>query len=361
MTPIRVVVVEDSAVMRIYLRDALCSTGEIEVVGAAHDPLIARDMIKRLSPDVLTLDINMPNMDGLDFLERLMRLRPLPVVMFSAHTREGSNAALQALAAGAVDFVSKPAAGEPEAWNSAARELISKIKSAASARIQASPGLTGDVRGKTALAGGGWPRNRVVAIGASTGGVQAIRQVLGALPVDSPPILIAQHMPETFTASFAKRLDVNSDVAVCEAQDGQEVVGGTVYIAPGDRHLLLESRRNGYVCRLQGGGEIRGHMPSIDLMFQSVASAAGHAAVGIVLTGMGRDGAQGLSDIRQAGGLTAAQDQATSLIYGMPKAATENGAAQFELPLDRIAPFILESQSHARHQAIVEGQLTYEP
>ncbi|MGQ0455834.1 MAG: protein-glutamate methylesterase/protein-glutamine glutaminase [Hyphomicrobium sp.] len=361
MMPIRVVCVEDSAVMRVFLRDALSSTDEIEVVGAAHDPLIARDMIKRLQPDVLTLDINMPNMDGLDFLERLMRLKPLPVIMFSAYTQEGSNAALQALAAGAVDFVAKPAASEPDAWNDAARNLIAKIKSAASAQIQAALPAPSDGRRRSApIPASGWPRSRIVAIGASTGGVQALRQVLGSLPANAPPILVAQHMPPNFTSSFAKRLNATCDVAVAEAEDGVELMPGSVYVAPGDRHLLLDKGRGGFVCRLEGGAEINGHMPSIDLLFSSVASVAGSAAMGIVLTGMGRDGAQGLSDIRQAGGVTAAQDQATSLIYGMPKAAIEAGAAQFELSIDRVASFILEPQSRSRKPATLEGQLSHE-
>lgn len=355
MKPIRVLIVEDSAVMRKFLRDVLSSTSEIEVVGAAHDPYIARDMIKRLDPDVLTLDINMPKMDGLEFLERLMRLRPLPVVMFSGLTQEGSGAAVQALTMGAVDFVAKPTTGDISVWNNVASELIDKVRAAANAHLQllmedARPDKTDEKPSEP------WPLNRLVAIGASTGGVQALRQILGELPEICPPIVVAQHMPANFTASFAKRLNTQCRVTVSEAQDGAEIAPGNVYFAPGDKNLTVEFRRSSYICRIESGGGAQ--TPSIDQLLQSVAATAGPAAMGVILTGMGRDGAAGLSAIKAAGGSTAAQDRETSLIYGMPKAAVELGGAMYELPLDRIGSFLL-STPRSRGAPRVEGSLRH--
>lgn len=344
MRPIRVVVVDDSAVMRILLRDALSAAVDIDVVGMAHDPYAARDMIRSLDPDVVTLDILMPNMDGLEFLDRLMRLRPLPVIMFSALTQGGSMAGLQALAAGAVDFVAKPAAGSPERMGEATAELIAKIRSAANGRAQTSKASPASRRGASAER---WSAGRLVAIGASTGGVQALRTILTALPGRSPPIVIAQHMPSSFTASFARRLNAQCAVTVVEASDGAEIAESCVYVAPGGQHLLVEMRRGVLVCRIKPGGA-GGHAPSVDTLFKSVAEACGSAAIGIVLTGMGRDGASGLQDIRRAGGVTAAQDEATSVIYGMPKAAVDSDGAQYELPLSRVASFIIAMQPHGR-------------
>jgi two-component system chemotaxis response regulator CheB len=354
MKRIRVVVVDDSALMRKFLRETLSSDPAIEVVGAAHDPFIARDMIKRLNPDVLTLDIMMPGLDGLEFLHRIMKLRPLPVIMFSALTRQGSEPALNALAMGAVDFVAKPQDEAIEAWREVGKMLIAQVKTAASAHVQPPTAPT-----EQSLEPHGsfssWPRSRIVAIGSSTGGVQALRSILADLPEDIPPVLIVQHMPPAFTASFARRLDASSAPRVCEAYDGCEVSAGRVYVAPGDKHLLLDRRNNRFYCRLEGGAEVNGHMPSIDLLFQSVADVAMKSAMGILLTGMGRDGALGLKCIHDNGGITAAQDEATSLIYGMPKVAVDIGAAQHQLSLDRVSSFLLSPRS--RNSSLVRAAL----
>ncbi len=350
MKKIRVLIVDDSALMRKFLRDVLSRDDDIEVVDTAADSLIAREKIKRYNPDVITLDVEMPNMSGLDFLERLMRLRPMPVIMFSSLTSRDANESLRALALGAIDVLGKPVAGTPEEWAILADELIEKIKVAAGARVQPIMEIEPAPRVVTADVWTKGPIDRVVAIGASTGGVQALQTVLSALPERCPPILVAQHMPPNFTRSFTRRLDQNCAVSVLEAVDGAEVACGCVYVAPGDRHLLLERRMNGYVCRLKGGAEHNGHMPSIDLMLQSVAVAAGTAAMGIVLTGMGKDGAVGLRQIYDAGGITASQDEASSLIYGMPKAAVAIGGAQHELPLDRVATFIMEPSTRLRNR-----------
>ncbi|MEQ1578154.1 MAG: chemotaxis response regulator protein-glutamate methylesterase [Hyphomicrobium sp.] len=348
MKKIRVLIVDDSALMRRFLRDVLSSDEQIEVVDTAADPIIAREKIKRLDPDVITLDVQMPNMSGLDFLERLMRLRPTPVIMFSSLTYHEANESLRALALGAVDVVAKPVAATQAEWDSLASSLIEKVKLAASAHLQVTqPG----VPPPRSTSGAGWtkePHDRIVAIGASTGGVQALQTVLGALPASCPPVLISQHMPPNFTRSFTQRLDKHCAVSVCEAVDGAPIQCGRVYVAPGDRHILLERRSNGYVCRLRGGAEYNGYMPSVDLMFQSVASAAGPSSMGIVLTGMGKDGAAGLLQIHEAGGITVSQDEASSLIYGMPKAAVAIGAAQIELPIERMASLIVETTSNIR-------------
>ena len=348
MKKIRVLVVDDSALMRRFLRDMLSRDEQIDVVDTAADPLIAREKIKRLDPDVITLDVEMPNMGGLDFLERLMRLRPMPVIMFSSLTSREASESLRALALGAVDVVAKPVAGTPEEWDILANELIEKVKLAAGARVQAIGPSDIELPVQTLAGWAKGPLDRIVAIGASTGGVQALQTVLGGLPANSPPILIAQHMPPNFTRSFAKRLDSQCAVSVCEAADGDELVCGRVYVAPGDRHILLERRTGGYVCRLESGAEHNGHMPSVDLMFKSVAASAGSAAMGIVLTGMGKDGAAGLLQIQEAGGITAIQDEASSLIYGMPKAAAAIGAGQHEVSIDDVAAFILESGTKLR-------------
>ena len=351
MSPIRVLVVDDSALMRKYLHDTLSSDPDIEVIGSAPNPNAARDMIKRLNPDVLTLDIEMPGMNGLEFLGHVMRLRPMPVIMFSSLTQDGSKAALQALEIGAFDFVHKPCADYEETWVSVGATLISRIKVAAAA----SAGSLAPRSRQTVISPQGapspWPRNRVVAIGSSAGGVQALREVLAKLPDESPPILIAQHMPAKFTRAFAGRLNGGCRVEVHEAMDGQKIKSGNVYIAPGDHNLSIEKSGIALHCRLQR--DVRNgptHVPSIDRLFQSMAEVVGPAAMGIVLTGMGKDGAHGLRLIREAGGTTAAQDEETSLIYGMPKAAVELGAAQFEISLKRVPSFILER--HARSKKI---------
>lgn len=341
---IRVVLVDDSTLVRKFLSETLSADPDIEVVGAAHNPIIARNMIKQLDPDVAVLDIEMPGMDGLSFLERIMTLRPMPVVMFSSLTQEGSEAALSALALGAVDFIAKPSGHA--SWSTAAMTLIESIKATASAHV---PPLGSELCVRKAnTTRRNWPDDRVVAIGASTGGVQALRAILAALPKDCPPILIAQHMPANFIASFVRRLDDGSEISVREVTQDCIAEPGHAYFAVGQRHLQLAKFDGGYKCRLGPGNIPATHVPSVDVLFQSVALAAGSAAMGIVLTGMGRDGARGLSEIARSGGVTAAQDKTTSLIYGMPKAAVDLGAVQFEVSLDRIPEFILAASGRGR-------------
>lgn len=344
MTRIRVLSIDDSALMRGFLRVALSADPEIEVVGTAQDAFAAREMIKQLSPDVLTLDVEMPNMNGLEFLANLMRLRPMPVVMFSSLTDAGSDLALEALALGAIDVVAKPD-GRAEAHD-VARELIAKIKAAAASQVdhrQAPITRTMAIRGGLLSA---TANRRLIAIGASTGGVRALRAVLEALPSDLPPIVIAQHMPQGFTRSFAERLDAGCEIRVVEGSQGLVLTSGMAVIAPGERDLSVERENGSYVCRIRRGAD---HIkPSVDELFVSAAAAAGRHAVGIVLTGMGKDGARGLGELRRAGAITACQDEASSLIYGMPKAALEAGAARYELSLDNVPAFIEEPPTGGR-------------
>lgn len=341
MSRVRVLIVDDSAVTRLYLREMLSSDPDIEVVGAANGPLAAREMIKKLDPDVLTLDIEMPAMDGLEFLSRIMQLRPLPVIMFSGLTQEGSDAAMQALAIGAFDFVAKPAASYGD-WIGAVDRLIGRIKAAANANVRPLKVLprvvkpvVRDVRP--------WTGGRVIAIGASTGGVRALRSILGDLPADCAPILIAQHMPGAFVRSFAGRLDAMARISVVEVRDAMPVRGGHAYVASGDHDLIVERDGDGYLCRAVASSGREGCTPSVDVLFNSLAASAGRDGVGIVLTGMGRDGAQGCIAISEAGGITLAQDEDSSLIYGMPRAAYETGILDGEISLDDVAKYICGS------------------
>lgn len=336
---IKVLVIDDSALMRKVLTELLGGDPEIEVVGTAADPLVARGRINELDPDVLTLDIEMPKLDGLAFLERLMRLRPMPVVMVSSLTQKDADVTLQALEMGAVDFIPKPALDIAQGFAAMQEEVVAKVKAAARAVVHARcaapprpPRAAAPFRGS----------NRIVAIGASTGGVAALRDVLAALPADGPPILIAQHMPPGFTELFAKRLDGLCAMRVSEAADNARIIPGHVYIAPGDRHLALAKSGGFYQCRLSGGPLVNGYIPSVDVLFDSCAAEAGTDAVGLLMTGMGRDGAEGLRRMRNAGAATACQDEASSLIYGMPKAAMAIGAAECQVALDDIPAYILE-------------------
>ena len=342
---IKVLVIDDSALIRKVLTELLGADLEIEVVGTAADPLVAREKIKELNPDVLTLDIEMPNLDGLAFLERLMRLRPMPVVMVSSLTQKDADITLQALEMGAVDFIAKPALDLAQGLAAIQEEVTSKVKAAARAIVhgrQAPPPRV--PRAKSAFRGS----NRLVAIGASTGGVAALREVLAALPADAPPILIAQHMPPGFTTLFARRLDGLCAMKVSEAEHDARIIPGHVYIAPGDRHLSVVKSGGFYQCHLAGGALVNGHMPSVDVLFDSCAAEVRADAVGLLLTGMGRDGAEGLRRMRNAGASTACQDEASCLIYGMPKAAMAIGAAEREVALDAIPDYILEQTRAAR-------------
>lgn len=345
---VRVLVVDDSAVMRRLLSEMLSSDPDIEVIGVASDPLIAREMIKALNPDVLTLDIEMPRLDGLTFLEHLMRLRPMPVVMISALTQNGAEATLQALEIGAVDFIAKPKLDLEHGLLALRDEVVAKVKAATKAAVHASRRSWRSSQRAAEMVGRTWVTNRIVAIGASTGGVVAMLEILRALPKDGPPILIAQHMPAAFTRQFAKRLNDNCAMSVIEPEDNARVFPGQVCIAPGDRHMSLIRSGGAYSCRLVAGDRVNGHIPSVDVLFGSVAVAAGANAVGILLTGMGRDGAVGLGKMRNAGAATACQDEASSVVYGMPKAAMDAGAAARELPLSKVAAYILEQTSAAQ-------------
>jgi two-component system chemotaxis response regulator CheB len=353
---IRVLIVDDSALVRKLLTEMLGSASDIEVVGAAPDAYSAREKIKTLNPDVLTLDVEMPRMDGVTFLRNLMRLRPMPVVMVSSLTDAGAEITLDALSIGAVDFLSKPKVDLAATLGEYRDELLEKIRCAARARIRAYEPKTD--RG-AAIGASASPRfsadavlqkmapvkfrttDRLIAVGASTGGTEAIKEFLMGMPPDSPGIVIAQHIPKAFSTPFAERMNRSCQLTVFEAQDGQQIMPGHAYIAPGDRHLLVVRSGARWVCRLDDGPPVNRHKPSVDVLFRSVAQEAGYNAIGVILTGMGKDGAQGLLEMRQAGSPTIAQDEATSVVWGMPGEAVAIGAAVEELPLQRIASRVL--------------------
>ena len=350
MQKVRVLIVDDSALVRKVLTAMLESDPGIEVVGTAPDPLIAREKIKALNPDVLTLDVEMPRMDGLTFLENLMRLRPMPVVMVSTLTEKGADVTLRALELGAVDFFAKPDSDLASRFGESAQEICHKVKMAATTRPRARaavrkldvpPRLSADAvlpRAQTAGTRGGSP---IIAVGASTGGTEAVRVLLEAMPPDAPPILVTQHIPAAFSGPFAARMDRCSAMRVCEAQDGQPIQSGHAYIAPGSHHLLAMWDGAKYVCRLHDGPPVNRHKPSVDVLFRSLAASAGAATLAVLLTGMGDDGARGLLELRQAGAATLVQDEASSVVWGMPGAAWKLGAAGEMLPLDHIAPRLL--------------------
>ena len=335
MRTVRVLIVDDSPSMRAVIRHRLEGDPEIVVLGEAGDPFEAREAIKALSPDVVTLDVNMPGMDGLAFLERLMRLRPTPVVMVSSEVGSGAAAAVEALAIGAFDCVPKPTLGH---FDQPFPELESKVKAAARAPIARRSSTA--VPPEAAPQREYQPNDRVVGIGASTGGVDALIAVLSAFPRACPPTVITQHMPATFTASFARRLDQICAATVDVARDGAPLRPGHVYVAPGGpAHLEVVGRRT-LTCRLTPGEPRSGHRPSVDVLFSSLA-ALGNRAVGVILTGMGGDGAEGLLAMRRAGAATFGQDEATCLVYGMPRVAAEAGAVERQLPLEAIPAAVL--------------------
>jgi two-component system chemotaxis response regulator CheB len=345
MRPIRVLVVDDSVTMRRLIRSELSRDPDVKVVGESGDAHEARAAIKSLNPDVITLDVEMPRMNGLDFLDKIMRLRPTPVIMVSSQTSRGAAAAIKALEIGAVDCIAKPCGADKESFGS----LTAKVKAAADVRFRsrARSGETAEERAPD-LAGARVassrpyrPDGRILAIGASTGGVEALVAVLSKFPANCPPTLITQHMPATFTKSFAARLDRLCKPKVREAEDGAVLETGQIYLAPGGlAHLELQSSTP-FCCRLRQGDPINGHRPSVDALFHSVASAAGAKALGVILTGMGRDGAEGLLAMRRAGAMTLGQDESSCLIFGMPKAAFELGAVEKQVPLNRMAAEIL--------------------
>jgi two-component system chemotaxis response regulator CheB len=342
---IRVLIVDDSAVVRKLASEALASDPDIEVVGTAVDPYVARDRLRELNPDVLTLDLEMPRMDGLTFLRLLMERKPMPVVVLSSLTQRGSDYAFEALRLGAVDFLGKP--GGSYSFGDLGPQLIAKVKAAALARVRPAAAVPPASAARpaaassTARARGLHPRS-VILLGASTGGTEALRDVLTRLPDDLPGIAIVQHIPATFSKAFADRLNTLCALEVREAVDGDKLLPGTALIAPGNFHLLLQWAGDGYRVRVTGGPPVWHQRPAVDLLFKSAVDcgAAPHAIAGI-LTGMGKDGAEGLLRLREKGAITFAQDEATSVVYGMPKAAWECGAAQNQFPLERIAPYLI--------------------
>jgi two-component system chemotaxis response regulator CheB len=345
---IRVLVVDDSAVMRAFLGRVVASQPDMELLGASPDPLLAIDRIRRTPPDVITLDVEMPRMNGLDFLRNLMAVRPLPVIMISSLTRQGAETTVRALELGAVDFFPKPESFDQ--LESGAQEIVDKIRAAASARVVRRRPVTAVAPQKAALPPLSQPAapalNRVIGIGASTGGVEALRDVLTRLPPQMPPILIAQHMPPGFTETFARRLDSLCRIHVKQAEDNEVVRTGVAYIAPGGRHMVLMRRGGGYYLRVNEDPPVNRHRPSVDTLFRSIARAAGAQAVGVMLTGMGGDGAEAMLEMSQSGAYTIAQDEASCVVFGMPRQAIAAGGVREVAPLGEIA---------ARLQALTVG------
>jgi two-component system chemotaxis response regulator CheB len=337
---VRVLIVDDSALMRQLLSSCLSADPDIEVVGTAADPIEAREKIKALNPDVITLDVEMPRMDGVTFLRKIMTLRPMPVVMISTLTQAGADVTLEALEIGAVDFIAKPTKDIGTVMTELAGDLQSKVKAASRVRVRA---RHFEQKPKPKPLADKFSPRKIVTIGASTGGVEALKAVLIHLPENCPPILITQHMPERFTASFARRLNSECAMTVTEARNNDVVEQGHVYIAPGARHLELARNAGRFVCRLTDDPPVSGHRPSVDVLFRSAAKVAGPDVVGVILTGMGKDGSDGMVQLREAGGITIGQDEATSLIYGMPRVAFERGAVQRQYPLHDIADAILDA------------------
>ncbi len=345
MNPVRVLVVDDSATMRSMIKATLAGDPGIEVIGEAEDPLIARQAIKQLNPDVVTLDVEMPNMNGLEFLEKIMRLRPMPVIMVSTLTRQGAEATLQALEMGAVDYLEKPSTENPHKFEG----LASKIKIAAHAHVKplTQPRAAPALRSASNYTNNG----SVVALGASTGGVEALMTVISQFPENCPPTVITQHMPANFTKTFAQRLDRLCAAEVREATDGAPLRQGTIYLAPGgDRHLEVVGRGKTISCRLRAGDRVSGHCPSVDVLFTSVAQVCGRQAVGGILTGMGKDGAAGLLKMRNSGAKTFGQNEASCVVYGMPRVAFEIGAVSTQVSLEAMASAILDSTSASKRQ-----------
>jgi two-component system chemotaxis response regulator CheB len=341
---VRVLIVDDSALMRQVLTKILSSDPMIDVIGTASDPVFARDKIKTLQPDVVTLDVEMPRMDGLTFLEKLMAAHPLPVVMVSSLTQSGCEVTLRALELGAVDFFPKPVLDTANGVLQGASLIVEKVKAAAHARIRPGQGV---VRSATAHrvsppAMGFRTTHQIIAIGASTGGTEAIREVLMAMPPDTPGIVIVQHMPPGFTASFAQRLDNLCAMRVKEAQDGDKVIPGQALIAPGNFHMSLRRSGAEHYVRVAMGDPVNRHRPSVDVLFDSCAETAGANVVAALLTGMGDDGARGMRRMRDAGAHTIAQDEATCVVFGMPREAIAHGGAEFVMPLQQIAGELLK-------------------
>lgn len=348
MAKTKVVVVDDSALVRSILTEIINRQPDMECIGAASDPLIAREMIRNLNPDVITLDVEMPRMDGLDFLSRLMRLRPMPVVMVSTLTERGAEVTLKALELGAIDFVAKPKIGVADGIRQLAQDITDKIRIASKAHIRRAPAApapgapAAPVKAVTMASLGKASTEKIIFIGASTGGTEATKDVLVNLPADSPAVVITQHMPPGFTKSYAARLDGLCKIRVKEAQDGERILPGHGYIAPGGLHLSVERSGANYIARVQDGEPINRHKPSVEALFLSAAKVVGPNAIGIMLTGMGADGARAMKVMKDAGAYNYCQDEASCVVFGMPREAIAAGAADEVLPLNQIAGKVLE-------------------
>lgn len=358
MRKVTVLIIDDSALIRNLLSQILSSSPLIEVVGTASDPYMAREKIKKLNPDVLTLDIEMPKMDGLTFLRNLMRLRPMPVVMVSTLTEQGAQVTLEALAFGAVDFISKPKIDVANRLNEYADEIINKVLMASTVQVRTldtamlssdnaqnaggastvklDPSMTGSSKKQVTRS-----KAQLIALGASTGGTEAIKYVVSKMPASSPAIVITQHLPVAFSQSFANHVNQASEMNACVAQHGQEILPGNIYIAPGDKHLMVISKGAHYVCQLDDGPPVNRHKPSVDILFHSVAQHVGAHAIGVMLTGMGADGAKGMLEMHDSGAINIIQDEASSVVWGMPGEAYRLGAAHYVQPLERIPAQIL--------------------
>lgn len=347
---IYVLIVDDSAVVRQTMTDILSSDPEIEVIGSASDPYFASEKIRKQVPDVITLDVEMPRMDGLTFLKKIMSQHPIPVVMVSSLTETGSETALRAMEYGAVDIIEKPKVGTKQFLQESTIQICDTVKAAARARIkrvqirnQVAPKLSADAMlAKTNFKAMLKTTEKIVVVGASTGGTEALREFLESLPMDSPPIAIVQHMPEKFTQAFARRLDGLCKVSVKEAEDGDRLTQGHVLIAPGNTHMMVKRSGAQYYVEVKNGPLVNRHRPSVDVLFRSTARYAGKNAVGVIMTGMGDDGARGLLEMKEAGAFTIAQDEKSCVVFGMPKEAIALGAADKVVPLHRIAATVLE-------------------
>nr|WP_315595942.1 chemotaxis response regulator protein-glutamate methylesterase [uncultured Cupriavidus sp.] len=339
---IKVLCVDDSALIRSLMTEIINSQPDMEVVGTAPDPLVARDMIKRLNPDVLTLDVEMPRMDGLDFLERLMRLRPMPVLMVSSLTERGSEITMRALELGAVDFVTKPKLGIRDGLIEYTDTIADKLRAASRARVKARPeAAAGAVPAAPILRAPLLSTEKLIIVGASTGGTEAIKEFLMPLPPDSPAVMIVQHMPAGFTKSFAQRLNGLCRITVKEAEHGERVLPGYAYIAPGDSHLLLARSGANYVAHLSQEAPVNRHRPSVDVLFDSAAIHGGKNVTGVILTGMGKDGARGMLRMREAGSYNLAQDEQSCIVFGMPKEAIATGGVHEVVPLHQMSQRVM--------------------
>jgi two-component system, chemotaxis family, protein-glutamate methylesterase/glutaminase len=341
----RVVVVDDSALVRGLLSEIINRQADMECAGTAADPLAARELIRAVNPDVITLDVEMPRMDGIDFLARLMRLRPTPVVMVSTLTERGADVTLRALELGAVDFVAKPKLGVADGLRRLADDITEKIRTAARAKVRralSTVSTEAGAGGSVAIAAlGRLSTEKLVFIGASTGGTEATKVVLADLPPDTPAVLITQHMPPGFTTSYAKRLDSLCKIRVSEALDGERILPGHAYLAPGGFHLSVERSGSNYIARVRDGEPVNRHKPSVEVLFESAARVVGPNALGVMLTGMGADGARAMRAMRDAGSWNVCQDEATCVVFGMPREAIACGAADEVLPLQHIAAALI--------------------